>query len=299
MIKNNLLLGSHVSLKAPNYLLDSVKLSIDLGSTTFMVYTGAPQNTKRLPIEIFKIEEAKALMLEAGININDIVVHAPYIINLCSAKAETRELALQVLTNELIRSAAIGFNKLVLHPGCHLHQDYKIALKQIINGINLSIKKANNNVVVCLETMAGKGTEMATNLNQLHDIILGINDQNKIGVCLDTCHLSDSGVNLNNFDQYLNEFDKLIGLDKIKCMHINDSKNPLDSHKDRHESIGYGYIGFETLVKIVNHPKLINIPKILETPWICENSKISYKEEINMLNTKVFKNWSEREIIKK
>lgn len=302
MKNKNLLIGSHVSLKAPEYYLGSVKEALSYDANTFMVYTGAPQNTIRKDVQTFKVEEALQLMDQNNINHTNIIVHAPYIINLCSAKPDTRELAISFLTKELTRTAAMKANKLVLHPGCSLKQEYSVAIKQVADGINIALEQANNDVSILIETMAGKGTEVGTSITQIKDIINQIKQKNKIGVCLDTCHLSDSGIDLNEIDNYLNEFDIHIGIDKIKCIHINDSKNPMHAHKDRHENLGYGYIGFDAIMKVIDHPKLAHIPKILETPYVMSDDNLTsvapYKQEIKMIRNKEFVNWLKKDLIK-
>lgn len=287
-MNNKLIIGSHVSLKSPKYLLGSVEESISYNSNTFMVYTGAPQNTIRKATDTFFIKEAFELMHSNNIDPKNIIVHAPYIVNLGSSSESTRELAVSFLIKELKRVEELGFDKLVLHPGCILDQSYEVGLKYIVDGINYCLNEANNNVSILIETMAGKGTEIGRTIEQIKDIIINIKYKDKIGVCLDTCHLSDSGYNLEQFDEYINKFELEVGIDKIKCIHINDSKNIIGSHKDRHENIGYGNIGFENLLKVIYYDKFENIPKILETPYFNENAP--YKKEIEMIKNKKFIN---------
>lgn len=279
-----------MSMSSPKYLLGAVEDTIINDGNTFMIYTGAPQNTIRQNTNLFKIEEAFKKMLDHNIDPNNIIVHAPYIINLCSNKEDTRKLGVDFLTLELKRVADMGFNKLVLHPGCKMEFSTEEAIEFIVNGIKMALKNANNNVCILLETMAGKGSEIGSNLNEIQEIITKV-DNNKIGVCLDTCHLSDSGIDLTNFEHYLDEFDDKIGITKIKCIHINDSKNEIGSHKDRHENLGQGKIGLENLLRVIYSPRLSNIPKILETPWIKEENKVisPYKKEIEIIKTNKFK----------
>ncbi len=294
MNNKKLIIGSHVSLSSPNFLLGSVKESIEYGSNTFMFYTGAPQNTIRKDINIFKKEEAYELMKKNNIDPKNVIVHAPYIINLCSSKIETRDLAKEFLVKEIFRVDGLGFDKLVLHPGSRLDQTYEVALNQIIDGINYALDKTkDSNVLILIETMAGKGSEIGYKIEHIKDIINGIKQQNRIGVCLDTCHISDSGYNIENFDDYLQEFENLIGINKIHCIHVNDSMNEVGSRKDRHQNIGYGKIGFDNLLKVIYHQKLIDIPKILETPYVGEKNKSTppYKQEITMIKNKQFENW--------
>ena len=280
-----MILGSHVSFKE-NQLLGSTKEAISYGANAFMFYTGAPQNTVRKPINEFNLQEAKKLMLENNIDINNVIVHSPYIINLANVDNEKGQFAIDFLTNEVKRVEEIGCRYLVLHPGSHVGAGVEVGLETIAKRLNTVLNSINTNVVILLETMAGKGSELAINLNEIKYLIDSIDKKENIGVCLDTCHLHDSGVDLNKFDEYLDEFDNLIGLNYIKCIHVNDSKNTLGAHKDRHENFGFGYIGFDTLINIVYNPRLNNIPKILETPYV--DKKPPYKFEIEMIRNKVF-----------
>lgn len=283
-----LLIGSHVSMNGKEMMLGSVKEALSYHSTTFMFYTGAPQNTSRKPIENLRIDEAKELMEENGIDINNVVVHAPYIINLANTiKPETFELAVNFLKQEIQRCEAIGVTRLVLHPGSHVKAGDEAGLNQVIQGLN-SVLDGHQKVKIALETMAGKGSEVGRDFDQLRYIIENVEHSELLGVCLDTCHLHDAGYDLTKFDDLLKEFDEKIGLDRLLVVHVNDSKNPIGAHKDRHENLGHGYIGFETLNKIVHHPMLCDIPKILETPYI--DGKAPYKEEIDMLNKQTFYN---------
>lgn len=281
-----LIIGSHVSLGGKEMLVGSVKEAISYGANTFMFYTGAPQNTVRKPINEFNLQEAKKLMLENNIDINNVIVHSPYIINLANVDNEKGQFAIDFLTNEVKRVEEIGCRYLVLHPGSHVGAGVEVGLETIAKRLNAVLNSMNTNVVILLETMAGKGSELAINLNEIKYLIDSIDKKENIGVCLDTCHLHDSGVDLNKFDDYLDEFDNLIGINYIKCIHVNDSKNTLGAHKDRHENFGFGYIGFDTLINIVYNPRLNNIPKILETPYV--DKKPPYKFEIEMIRNKVF-----------
>lgn len=280
-----MIIGSHVSFKKDTQLVGSVKEALSYGSTTFMFYTGAPQNTNRLPINDNLTKEAINLMNENNININNVVVHAPYIINLAS----NNDFAVTFLKEELKRVEQLGMNKLVLHPGSSVKLSKEEGIKNIIDNLN---KVGKSNVLILLETMAGKGSELGKTFEEIKEIIDGVNYP--LGVCLDTCHINDAGYDLNNFDEVLNLFDKIIGLNYLKCIHINDSKNIINAHKDRHENFGYGTIGFDNLIKIIYHEKLKNIPKILETPYVTidDNSKERmyppYKFEIEMILNKKF-----------
>ena len=259
-----MLIGSHVSFNKNSQLLGSVEEALKYGANAFMFYTGAPQNTNRCIIDKNNMNKAIILMNKNYIDYSNVVVHAPYIINLCNEN--NFSFSVKFLKEELKRCNILGIKKLVLHPGSHIGLGENIGLNYIIKGLNEVLDNTNYDVTILLETMSGKGTELGTSINQLKYIIDNIHDNKHIGVCLDTCHLNDSGINLEYFDDYLEEFDKLIGINKIGCIHINDSKNSINSHKDRHENIGFGTIGFNTLIKIIYNKKLENIPKILETP---------------------------------
>ena len=279
-----LIIGSHVSFKKEDQLVGSVKEALSYNSTTFMFYTGAPQNTARSQINDELTEKALKLMIENGINIENVIVHAPYIINLANPK--TNEFAVNFLRDELKRVEQLGVKKMVLHPGSHVGVTKEEGIKNIINGLNQVIDKTTK-VTILLETMAGKGTECGTSFEELREIIEGIIYQDKIGVCLDTCHINDAGYDVSNFDKILTDFDKIIGLDKLQCIHVNDSKNAIGSKKDRHENIGYGHIGFDNLIKVIYNDKLKNVPKILETPYV-DKKYPPYKQEIEMIKTKKF-----------
>jgi deoxyribonuclease-4 len=281
-----LLIGSHVGMKARKFLLGSVEEALSYEATTFMFYTGAPQNTRRKPVSELKVPEAKALMAEKGIDLDNIVVHAPYIINLANTvKPETYELAVSFLKEEIKRVEEIGASRLVLHPGSHVKAGEEAGLDSIINGLN-EVLTPETNVTIALETMAGKGTELGTSFSQLAYIIDHVHLSDKLGLCLDTCHLNDAGYDVSSFDEILDEVDAKLGLARVKVIHVNDSKNRRGAHKDRHENIGYGHIGFDTLNKIVHNPRLANVPKILETPYI--NDHAPYKEEIAMFESNTF-----------
>lgn len=281
-------IGSHVSMNGKEMMLHSVKEALSYNATTFMFYTGAPQNTARKPVDQLHVEEAKALMEENNINIDDVVVHAPYIINLANTvKEETFDLAVRFLRQEIERCEAIGISRLVLHPGSHVGAGEQIGLEQIVKGLNL-VLKPDQKVKIALETMAGKGSELGKTTEEIKYMIDHVEFNHLLGVCIDTCHLHDGGYDLSHFDDYLEEFDQLIGIDRILVVHVNDSKNEKGAHKDRHENLGYGYIGFDILNSIVHHSKLKDVPKILETPYI--EKRAPYKEEIESLNNQTFNN---------
>ncbi|OIJ16714.1 deoxyribonuclease IV [Anaerobacillus alkalilacustris] len=283
-------LGSHVSMSGKKMLLSASEEAVSYGANTFMIYTGAPQNTRRKPVEELNIPAGQAHMLEHGIK--EIIVHAPYIINIGnSQKQETFELGVNFLKSEIARTYELGAKQIVLHPGAHVNAGADVGIKQIITGLNEVLEK-DQEVQIALETMAGKGSECGRSFEELAEIINGVSLNEKLSVCLDTCHVHDAGYNIvEDFDGVLNEFDKIVGLDRIKVLHINDSKNVRGARKDRHENIGFGYIGFNALSYIVHHPQLENIPKILETPYVGtdkKNTKPPYKHEIDMLISKKF-----------
>ena len=280
-----LLIGSHVKYNSATQLLGSVKEALSYGATTFMFYTGAPQNTARSPINKSIIDDAKKMMEENNIDINKVVVHAPYIINL--ANTEKYDFAVNFLKQEVKRCEEIGIKYMVLHPGSHVGLGEEIGINNIVNGLNDVLE--NSKVTILLETMAGKGSELGCKLDQIKTIIDKVTNKEKIGICLDTCHLNDAGYDVTNFNNILDEIDKKVGLRFVGCIHINDSKNPISSHKDRHENIGYGTIGFDTLIDIIYNKRLEDIPKILETPYIGEYPP--YKEEIEMIKNKKFEDF--------
>ena len=279
-----MIIGSHVSFSGKQ-LLSSTLEAISYNASAFMFYTGAPQNTVRSKINDEYTKEAIKLMNEHNIDINNVICHAPYIINLANNKDESKyEFSKNFLKGEITRCEELGVKYIVLHPGSSVGIDRLIALDNIIDALK-QVLEGDENVTILLETMAGKGTELGINIDEIKYIIKSVNS-NKLGVCLDTCHLNDSGVDINNFEVYLNIFDKEIGLDKIGCVHINDSKNPLGARKDRHENIGFGTIGFDPIYKVCTSARLKDVPKILETPYI--NGKAPYKEEIEELRSNKF-----------
>lgn len=286
------LLGSHVSMKAPKYLLGSAEEAASYGANTFMIYTGAPQNTRRRAIEEMKIAEGKEAMKEYGISGNDIVIHAPYIVNLGNTyKLENFDFAIEFMQEEIRRAEAMGATQMTMHPGAHVGAGPKPAIDKIAEGLNRILRK-DQTVQIALETMAGKGTEIGRSFEELAQIIERVDLEEKLSVTLDTCHTSDSGYPIrDDFDWVLDEFDRIIGLERLKVVHVNDSKNPQGASKDRHANIGFGEIGFEALNYVVHHPKLADLPKILETPFVGEdkkNKKAPYAYEIEMLKAQTF-----------
>ncbi len=289
----NLIIGAHVSFKNDKQLLGCVQEALSYKANTFMFYTGAPQNTNRLGIKDELTLEAYKLMKENNIDLNNVIVHAPYIVNLANSK--NFDFSVSFLINEVERCSLLGINKMVLHPGSAVEGNRDIAINNIIKGLNLILDN-DYNVTICLETMAGKGNEIGKTFEEINRIIEGVKFKDKIGVCLDTCHINDAGYDISNFGKVLDEFDSIIGLDKLKCIHVNDSKNDVASHKDRHENIGYGYLGFDNLINIIYNKKIENIPKILETPYVTKTDDSKeriyppYLFEIEMIRNKKFNN---------
>ncbi|GAJ25484.1 endonuclease IV [Liquorilactobacillus sucicola DSM 21376 = JCM 15457] len=285
-----MLLGSHVGMKGRQMLLGSAEEAAAYGATTFMVYTGAPQNTRRKKIADMNIEAGQAFMQEH--NLSNIVVHAPYIINLGNTKKpENFAFAVSFLRDEVKRAEALGAKQMTFHPGAHVGAGAAAAIANIIKGLN-EVIEPEQKLQIAIETMAGKGTEVGRTFEEIAQIISGVTYNEKLSVTLDTCHTNDAGYNVkSDFDGVLNEFDHIVGLEKLKVVHINDSKNELGSHKDRHANIGFGTIGFEALNYIVHHDKLKEVPKIMETPYVGPDKKNSfppYAYEIKMFKEQEF-----------
>jgi len=280
-----LLIGCHVNFNKESQVLGCLEQALEYDADTFMFYTGAPQNTVRGPIKLEKVEQAKKKMEEKGLDYSKVVVHAPYIINLANNKDETKyDFSISFLKQELKRCEQLGVFNIVLHPGSHVGLGTEVGIQNITNALNEVLKESN--VCILLETMAGKGTEIGS-LDEIKEIIDHIDQKEKIGVCLDTCHLNDAGYDIENFDSLLDEVEKKIGLSYVKCIHINDSKNPKSSHKDRHENFGFGTIGFDILLSIIENKRLSGIPKILETPYV-DRTYAPYKYEIEMIRKRKF-----------
>lgn len=279
-----MIIGSHVGFTKNKQMLGSLEEALSYDATTFMFYTGAPQNTQRCEIDDNLTNEALIKMKEHNIDIQNVIVHAPYIINLANDDPIKHAFAINFLKEELKRCAKLHIKYVVLHPGSHVGIGVDLGIKNIVDGLNKVL--GQEDVTILIETMAGKGSEIGSNFLEIKDIIDGVNDKKHIGVCMDTCHLNDAGYDVLNFDNVLKEFDRIVGLEYLKCIHINDSKNPISSHKDRHENIGYGTIGFDGMMKIIYNDALANIPKILETPYIGSNPP--YKDEIKMIREKKF-----------
>lgn len=281
-------IGSHVSFSGKG-LLNATEEAVSYGSTTFMIYTGAPQNTRRKPMEEQYVPEGLALMKEHGMD--EIVVHAPYIINLGSYKTDTFGLAVEFLQSEIERTAYIGAaQNIVLHPGAYTDKDVDYGINRIAEGLN-EVLSAGENVNIALETMAGKGTEIGRSFEEIAAIMDKVADNERLRVCLDTCHVHDAGYDIiNDFDGVMEQFDRIIGLDRLAVIHINDSKNPRGARKDRHAPLGSGYIGFDAIYRIVHHEVAKDKPIILETPWIGKEKakqRPMYEAEIALLTGNV------------
>jgi len=291
MNNNKLIIGSHVGFTSDRQLLGSIEEALSYGANTFMFYTGAPQNTRRSPIKDELTYKAYELMKENNIDLEKIIIHAPYIVNL--GNLENFDFSVSFLEEEVRRASQLGIKNVVLHPGASVSYSKEESIQSIIDGLNIILDN-NLDVTICLETMAGKGTEIGSTMEEIKTIINGVKFKNKIGVCLDTCHLSDSGIDITKFDEYLDLFEQEIGLSYIKCIHINDSKNIRGSHKDRHENLGFGDLGFDNLINIIYNERLKDVPKILETPYVTKDDESKekiyppYKCEIDMIRKKQF-----------
>lgn len=281
-------LGCHVGMAGKDMFLASAREAASYGANVFMLYTGAPQNTRRKDISNLNIDAGWEYAHEHGID--EIVVHAPYIINLANTvKPETYELAVEFLEKEIVRTAAMRSRILVLHPGSHVNAGAEAGIAQIIKELNTVLNQNDDDVFIALETMAGKGSEIGRSFEEIKAIFDGVNKKDRLRVCFDTCHVNDAGYDIvNHYDDVFAEFDKVIGLDRIAVFHVNDSMNPLGAHKDRHANIDNGTIGYDTLHRLVHDERFADIPKILETPWLCEEGSAKktippYKEEIAWL----------------
>lgn len=287
----DLIIGSHVSYLSSTQLLGSVEEALSYNANTFMFYTGSTQSTQRGEINNDITYQAYNLMIKNGINSENVIVHAPYIINLANRSDEDKyNFYINFFVEELNRCKKLGMNKIVLHPGSATTCTKEEALTNISNALNIVFEKTEDTMVL-LEFMSGKGNEVGTSIEELKIIIDNIIMKDRIGVCLDTCHMNDAGIDISKFDDFLDKFDSIIGINKIKCVHLNDSLNNISSHKDRHANIGYGTIGFDNLINVAYNERLKEIPFILETPYINRNTKDAYppyKEEIESIRNKKF-----------
>jgi len=281
-------IGSHVSMKAPKMYEGSVLEAISYAANSFMIYTGAPQNTRRSDIDKLQIAEAIEQMKDANLDFSNVVVHAPYIMNMANSDPVKREFAVEFLTKEILRTDAMQATQIVLHPGSAVGLDRPQAIKWIAEGLNEVINNTKDSKVrIALETMAGKGNEVGRSFDELKEIIALVEDKSRVSVCFDTCHVHDAGYDIvNDLEGVLKEFDELVGLKKINVVHVNDSKNEMGARKDRHENIGFGHIGFDALMSVIYHESFKDVPKILETPYVENNPP--YLHEIKMIREKVF-----------
>ncbi|HHW79612.1 MAG TPA: deoxyribonuclease IV [Acholeplasmataceae bacterium] len=281
-------LGSHVSMKGDLMYEGSVLEALSYNANAFMVYTGAPQNTIRKKIEDLNIDKAVQLMEANNLSFDNVIVHAPYIMNLANPDLEKRRFAISFLTTEIIRTDKMHAKQIVLHPGSAVGKDREEAIKWIGEGLNKVIENTKDlKVKIALETMAGKGNEVGKTFEELKAIIDLVEDKSRVSVCFDTCHVHDAGYDVkNNFEEVLNEFDQIVGLQYISVVHVNDSKNELGAAKDRHENIGFGHIGYDALIEVIYNERLKDITKILETPYV--DKKPPYKHEIAMIRSKQF-----------
>ncbi len=288
-------IGCHVGNSGELMLLGSAKEAVNFGANCFMIYLGAPQNTFRKHVSSQRSTDAIMYCLEHDINPSDVIVHAPYIVNLGQSDSEKFAFASRFLTQEVEQTSRCGFDKIVLHPGAHVGNGPEFGIRRIAQGINIILENTKHlKTKILLETMAGKGTECGRSFEEIAKIINLVENKERIGVCLDTCHIHDAGYDIvNNYEQVIEEFDRIIGLNYLGAIHINDSKNICGAHKDRHENIGFGHIGFETILKFVYDERFLNVPKVLETPYVEDPlvKKLSYppyKQEIEMIKNKKF-----------
>lgn len=268
-------IGCHLS--ASKGYLHMGEEAVSIGANTFAFFTRNPRGGSAKAIDP---EDVKAFLEYAKAHdFATLVAHAPYTLNACSDKAQTREFALNTMRDDLMRMEHTPYQYYNFHPGSHVGQGVEVGIDLIVKQLNAVLTK-DMTTTVLLETMAGKGSEIGRSFEELKTIIDGVELDEKLGVCLDTCHVYDAGYDIvNDLDGVLDEFDAVLGLDRLKAIHMNDSKNSFESHKDRHEKIGEGSLGFETMVKVINHPKLKGLPIILETP----NELDGYAHEIEML----------------
>ena len=287
----DIIIGSHVSFSKEKQLFGCVLETLSYGANAFMIYTGAPQNTLRSDINDHLTDAAYKLMSENNISLNNVIVHAPYIINLANMK--NFDFNVSFLSEELNRCQKLGIKKIIIHPGNHLGLGEEEGIKNVALTLNKVLETDKTDVYLCLETMSGKGSEVGKTFSELKSIINQVNKSERLLICLDSCHLNDAGYDMNDFDLILNDIDKIIGISKIGCFHINDSKNERGESKDRHANFGLGTIGFDNLIKMIYHPKLREVPKILETPYVVDlednnHSYPPYKYEIEMIKNKKF-----------
>jgi deoxyribonuclease IV len=277
-VKKMLNIGCHLS--TTKGFENMGKEALSIGANTFQFFTRNPRGGKAKAIDEKDVAALLRIMEEN--KFATILAHAPYTLNACSADENTRKFALEMMTDDLLRMEYLPNNLYNFHPGSHVKQGVDVGINYIVDMLNEVIKPQQTTTVL-LETMAGKGTEVGRSFEEIAEIINRVELKDHMGVCLDTCHVYDAGYDIvNNLDGVLEEFDRLIGLERLKAIHLNDSKNPFESHKDRHEKIGEGSLGIEAIINIINHPKLCNLPFLLETP----NDLEGYGKEIEILRKK-------------
>lgn len=273
-------LGAHLS--ASKGFVNMYETALSIGANTFQFFTRNPRGGKAKDIDIADIDEFLKLV-NANDSFGTVLAHAPYTLNACSAKADVRTFALETFKDDIARMELIPNQLYNFHPGSHVGQGEEKGIEQIAEILNEVIFE-DMTTTVLLETMAGKGSEIGKTFEELNEIIKRVEQSDKVGVCLDTCHVHDGGYDIvNSLDEVLEQFDKVIGIDRLKALHLNDSKNPVGAHKDRHEKIGEGYIGIKSFENIVNHPMLKKLPMFLETP----NELDGYAKEIELLRSLV------------
>lgn len=272
-----LTIGAHLS--ASKGYTAMLKQAVEIGANTFQFFTRNPRGGSAKAIDEKDIDTFLKLMKEENFPV--ILAHAPYTLNCCSAKPETREFAVNTFADDLKRMEYTPNQLYNFHPGSHVGQGTEIGVELIADALN-SVLFEDMTTTVLLETMAGKGSEVGGCFEELREIIDRVELSDRLGVCLDTCHVNDGGYDIvNDLDRVLDDFDRIVGLGRLKAIHLNDSKNPLGAHKDRHEKIGEGYIGTDAFERIINHPVLKNLPFYLETP----NELDGYAREIALLKS--------------
>ena len=273
-------LGAHLS--ASKGFVNMYETALSIGANTFQFFTRNPRGGKAKDIDIADIKKFSELV-NTNASFGTVLAHAPYTLNACSAKADVRTFALETFKDDIARMELIPNQLYNFHPGSHVGQGEEKGIEQIAEILNEVIFE-DITTTILLETMAGKGSEIGKTFEELNEIIKRVEQSDKVGVCLDTCHVHDGGYDIvNSLDEVLEQFDKVIGIDRLKALHLNDSKNPVGAHKDRHEKIGEGYIGINAFEKIVNHPVLSTLPMFLETP----NELDGYAKEIELLRSLV------------
>ena len=293
----NMVIGTHMSIAKG--IVKTAENVVKMNADTMQIFSRNPRGSNYKDPTVKEAEEFQRIRREAGFGA--ILAHAPYTMNLASAKPEVYEFACTVIREDVTRMDRLGIENLVFHPGSHTGIGAEAGIQNIIAGLDQAIT-GKENITVLLETMSGKGTEIGWRFEELKAIRDGVSHPERIGICLDTCHVFAAGYDIvNSYEDVINEFDSVIGLEYLKVIHLNDSKNQLGSHKDRHENIGFGNVGFNALLKVLNDKRFEQIPKILETPYVSVSKLESYppyKEEIEMLKKQTFNENLKEEVIK-